>query len=142
MSKIESENKFLTTINVNSSVLICQNLLICNPRSLFHNIDSHTNFEEIGKGMPKIERENQCLTSIKGRNSVLICQDLPICNPRTLLPNFNSHSKLEENWFKMLQVESENDALTDVQTDRRTLERNFLNAGYNIIPCTFKSGGV
>ena len=42
----------------------------------------------------------------------------------------------------MLPAESENDALTDGgtyrRTDRRTLERNFLIGGYNIIPHTFK----
>ena len=41
----------------------------------------------------------------------------------------------------MLPAESENDALTngctDGRTDRGTLERNFLNGGYNIIPRTF-----
>ena len=44
--KIESENKFLTSIKGYNSVLICQNLPICNPRTLLHNIDSHTKFEE------------------------------------------------------------------------------------------------
>ena len=44
--KIESENKFLTSIKGYNSVLICQNLPICNPRTLLHNIDSHTQFEE------------------------------------------------------------------------------------------------
>ena len=37
----------------------------------------------------------------------------------------------------MLQAESENDALTDKRMDSQTLERNFLNGGYNIIPHTF-----
>ena len=46
MPKIESENKFLTSIIGYNSVLICQNLPICNPRTLLHNIDSHTKFEE------------------------------------------------------------------------------------------------
>ena len=142
MPKIQSENKFLTSIKGYNSVLICQNLPICNLRTLLHNIDSHTEFKKIGKGMPKIERENQFLMSIKGRNSVLICQNLPICNPRTLLPNINSHSKFEENWLKkMLQAESDNDALMDGRTDRRTdgqtLERIFLNGWYNKIPRTF-----
>ena len=91
--------------------------------------------------MPKIESENQFLTSIKGRNSVLICQNLPkgIWIPRTLLPNINSHSKFEENWFKMLPAESKNNALMD----GRTLKRNFLNGGYNIItPHFFKWRGI
>ena len=46
MPKIEGENKFLTSIKGYNSVHICQNLPICNPRTLFHNIDSHTKFEE------------------------------------------------------------------------------------------------
>ena len=46
MPKIESENKFLTSIKGYNSVLICQNLPICNPKTLIHNIDSHTKFEE------------------------------------------------------------------------------------------------
>ena len=46
MPKIESENKFLTSIKGYNSVLICQNLPICNPRTLLHNIDSHTKFKE------------------------------------------------------------------------------------------------
>ena len=89
-----------------------------------------------------MESENQFLMSIEGCNSVFICQNLPICNPRTLLPNINSHSKFEESWLKVLPAESENDSLTDGGTDGRTLERNFLNGGYNIIPRTFESGGV
>ena len=46
MPKIESENKFLMQTKGYNSVLICQNLPICNPRALIHNIDSHTKFEE------------------------------------------------------------------------------------------------
>ena len=47
MQKNESENKFLMSIKGYNSVLnICQNLPICNPRTLLHNIDSHTKFEE------------------------------------------------------------------------------------------------
>ena len=46
MPKIESENKFLKSIKGYNSVLICQNLPICNPRTLVHNIYSHTKFEE------------------------------------------------------------------------------------------------
>ena len=39
----------------------------------------------------------------------------------------------------MTSAGSENDALTDgsTETDRRTLERNLLNGGYNIIPRIF-----
>ena len=46
MPKIESENKFRTLIKGHNSVLICQNLPICNSRALLRNIDSHTKFEE------------------------------------------------------------------------------------------------
>ena len=44
--KIESENKFLTSIKGYNTVLICQNLPICNPRTLLHNIVYHSKFEE------------------------------------------------------------------------------------------------
>ena len=37
---------FLTSIKGYNSILICQNLPICNPRTLLHNIDSHTKFEK------------------------------------------------------------------------------------------------
>ena len=46
MPKIESENQFLMSIKGYNSVFICQNLPICNPRTLLQNIDSHTKFEE------------------------------------------------------------------------------------------------
>ena len=46
MLKLESENKFLTSIKGYNSVPICQYLPICNPRTLLHNIDSHTKFDE------------------------------------------------------------------------------------------------
>ena len=42
----DSENKFLTSIKGSNSVLICQHLPICNPRTLLQNIDSHSKFEE------------------------------------------------------------------------------------------------
>ena len=100
MPKIESEYKFLKSSKGYSSVLICQNLPICIPRTFFTISTLIPSLKKIGKGMPKIESENQFLTSIKGCNSVLICQNLPICNLRTLLPNINSHSKFEENWLK------------------------------------------
>ena len=150
MPNIESENKFLTSITGYNFGLICQHLPICNPKTLIHNIDSHTKFEENRYRNAK-DREWKpiSITSIKGRNSLLICQNLPICYPWTLLSNINSHSKFKENWLKKPPAESENDALTDGRTDGRTdgctdgwtdgrtLERNFLNRGYNIIPRTF-----
>ena len=46
MPKIESENQFLTSIKGYNYVLVCQNLPICNSRTLLNNIDSHTKFEE------------------------------------------------------------------------------------------------
>ena len=54
--KIESENQFLTSIKGRNSVLICQNLPICNPRTLFPNITLIPSLKKIGKGMPTIER--------------------------------------------------------------------------------------
>ena len=46
MPKIESENQFLTSIKGRNSVLNCQNLPICNPRTILPNINSHSKFEE------------------------------------------------------------------------------------------------
>ena len=46
MLKLESENKFLMSIKGYNSVLVYQNLPVCNPRTLLRNIDSHTKFEE------------------------------------------------------------------------------------------------
>ena len=42
----DSENNFITSIKGYNSVHVCQNLPICNPKTLLHNIDSHTKFEE------------------------------------------------------------------------------------------------
>ena len=46
MTKIESENQFLTSIKGRNSVLICQNVPLCNTRTLLPNINSHSKFEE------------------------------------------------------------------------------------------------
>ena len=46
MPKIESENPIYTSIKVHNSVLICQNLSICNTKTLLFNINSYTQFEE------------------------------------------------------------------------------------------------
>ena len=46
MPKIQSEDKFLTSIKGYNSVFICQNLPICNPRTLLPNINTHIKFEE------------------------------------------------------------------------------------------------
>ena len=69
MPKIESENKFLTSI----------------PEHSFTISTLIPSLKKIGKGMPKIESENKFLTSIKGRNPVLIRQNLPICYSKTFL---------------------------------------------------------
>ena len=62
MPKIESENQFLTSIKGRNSVLICQNLPICNPRTLLPNINSHSKFEENWLKMLPAESENDALT--------------------------------------------------------------------------------
>ena len=62
MPKIDSEKKFLTSIKVRNSVLICQNLPICNPRTLLCNIYSHSKFEENWLKMIPAESENDALT--------------------------------------------------------------------------------
>ena len=46
MPKIESEKPIYNVNKGHNSVLICQNLPTCNPRTLIHKIDSHTKFEE------------------------------------------------------------------------------------------------
>ena len=61
MPMIESENQFLTSIKGRNSVLICQNLPICNPRTLLANIISHSNFEENWLKMLPAESENNAL---------------------------------------------------------------------------------
>ena len=63
MPKIESENKFLTSIKGYSSVLICQTLPICNPRTLLNNIDSHTMSEENLLGIAK-DREWKQISNV------------------------------------------------------------------------------
>ena len=62
MLKIESENQFLTSIKGRNSVLIFQNLLICNPRTLLPNINSHSKFEVNWLKMLPAESENDALT--------------------------------------------------------------------------------
>ena len=62
MPKIEIENKFLTSIKDRKSVLICQNLPICNPRTLLPDINSQSKFEEKWLRMLPAESENDALT--------------------------------------------------------------------------------
>ena len=59
---MESENQFQTSIKGRNSVLICQILPICNPRTLIHNINYHTKFEEKWLKMLRAESENDALT--------------------------------------------------------------------------------
>ena len=65
MPKIESKNQFLTSIKGCNSVLICQNLPICNPRTLLPNINSHSKFEENWLKMLPAESENDALTDVQ-----------------------------------------------------------------------------
>ena len=62
MPKKESGNQFLASIKGYHSILICQNLPICNPRTLFPNINSDSKFEEIYLEMLSAESENDALT--------------------------------------------------------------------------------
>ena len=62
MPKKESENQFLTSIKGRNSVLICQNLPICNRRTLLPNINSPSKFEENWLKMLLAESENDALT--------------------------------------------------------------------------------
>ena len=63
MPKIESGNQFLTSIKGRNSVLICQNLPVCNPRG--QDTPSQNtliaSLKKIGTGMPRIESENDAL---------------------------------------------------------------------------------
>ena len=65
MPKIESENQFLKSIKGRKSVLIRQNLPICNPRILLPNINSHSEFEENWLKMLPAESENDALTDVQ-----------------------------------------------------------------------------
>ena len=49
MPKIESENQYLTSIKGRNSVLICQNLPICNPRTL-----THSQYQTLSASLKKI----------------------------------------------------------------------------------------
>ena len=49
MPKIESEKTIYNVNQVHNSVLICRNLSIYNTKTLLFNINSYTQFEEIGK---------------------------------------------------------------------------------------------
>ena len=97
MAKIESKNKFLTSINAITLFLFVKIYPSAVPEHTFTISTLIPKLKKIGKGMPKMGIENQFQMSIKGRTSVLICQTLPICNTRTLLFNINSHSKFEKN---------------------------------------------
>ena len=61
MPKIESEKQFLMSIKGRSSVLICQNLPVCNSITLIPNINSHRKFEENWLKMLSAESENDAL---------------------------------------------------------------------------------
>ena len=65
MPKIESENKFLTSIKGHNFILICQNLPICNPKTLLPDINSYTKFQENWLKMHPAESENEAVTDGK-----------------------------------------------------------------------------
>ena len=81
MPKIESENKFLTSIKDHNSVLICQNLPICKPRTLLPNINSHSKIEVNWLKMLSAVRENDALTD--GRMDR--CTDRDIFNAKKII---------------------------------------------------------
>ena len=62
MPKIESENQFRTSIKGRNSVLICQNLPICNTRALLPNINPQSKFEENWLNILPAESEYDALT--------------------------------------------------------------------------------
>ena len=131
MPKIESENKFLTSIKDYNSVLICQIYPSAIPEHSFTISTLISSLKKIGinfKGMPKIESENRFLTSSRTVTLYLFAKITHLQSQDT-----HSQASLKKIGLKMLPAESENDALMD----GRTLKRNFLNGGYNIIPRTF-----
>ena len=65
MPKIESEYQFLKSIKGRNSVLIFQNLPICNPRTLLPNINSHSKFEENWLKMLPADSENDALKDVQ-----------------------------------------------------------------------------
>ena len=100
MIKIESGNKFLTSIKGHNSGLYWQNLPIFNPKPLLPNINSYTKFEENRSKNAQDRELKRILTSIKGHNSGLNWLNLPIFNPKSLLLSINSYTKFEENRSK------------------------------------------
>ena len=62
MPKKECENQVLTSIKGCNSVLICQTLPICNPKTLLLNINSHSKFKEDWLKILPAESENDALT--------------------------------------------------------------------------------
>ena len=76
MPKIESENQFLTSIKGRNSVLICQNLPICNPRTLLPNINSHSKLEENWLKLLPEKSENDALTEGQTDGRTLECNFL------------------------------------------------------------------
>ena len=85
MPEIESENQFLTSIKGRNSVLICQNLPLCNSRTLLSNIISHSKFEE---NWLKMLQEKLKTTCADGRTDVQT--DGPTDKPKAICPfNFS-----------------------------------------------------
>ena len=111
MPKIESENQFITSIKGHNSALICRNLSICNTKTLLFNINSYTQFEEIGKGMPKIKSENKSRAItlylfVKIYPSAIREHSFTIS---TIVPNLKKIGK------GMQKIESENQFLTSIK---------------------------
>ena len=158
MPKIESENQFLTSIKGCNSVLICQNLTICNPRTLLPNINFHSEFEENWLRNAPSREWKQCADGrtygrtyrtdvlrflngpwplqIDGVNLVRLTPQAhfnpvtPYCtNPNLTLTSLNTAVQIAN----LIMYRGH----ADRWTDGRTLDRHFLNGGYNIIPRAF-----
>ena len=118
MLKIESRNKYPTSIKGHSSGLNWRNLPIYDPKPILPNINSYTKFEENRSKMLKIESGKEFLTSIKGNNLIDDIYPSTISNHffliSTLIQNLKKISQ------KMWKIESGNKTLADGETDTQT----------------------
>ena len=139
MLKIESGNKFLTSIQSRAITLDFIDKIY--PSTIpYHSFLISTliqRLKKIGHKMLKIESGNEFITSIKAITLYLIDEIYPFTIPNHSFLISTLIQSLKKIGQKMLKIESGNEALTDRRMDGRTLKRKFLNGGYNIIPRTF-----
>ena len=157
MPKIENENQFLTSIKGYNSVLICRNLPICNPKTHLPNINSYTMFEENWlKNAPgrELKRSPDGLTDERSNATVFMWLRFGLDTQELILATKVSNLRNKSHLYSKMTtcvsncpnfiatgvpigLYGQTDGWTFGRTDGRTLEPNFLNRGYNIIPHTF-----